>query len=166
MSEAVPRGKSQARAGSSPLMPRACSSPQRRPRGQARAAPQTLAAAPRLRCPPPVTPPPPAIGACAVSLPGRTSQLAGQTPPPPRRPPGSPGWRGTQLAGDLILAESLGATLVLESLWCRGRRDFHPGPLPWAGTGCLPVWRIEGGEQGREAEEPSPPHHPKAASYC
>lgn len=47
----------------------------------------------------------------------------------------------------------------LESLWCRGRRGFHPGPLPWAETGCLPVWRIEGGEQGREAEEhpPLPP---------
>lgn len=86
VSEAVPRGKSQVRAGSSPLVPQACSSPQRRPRGQARAAPQTLAAAPRLRCPPPCHPPPPAIGACAMSLPGRTSQLAGQTPLPHAAP--------------------------------------------------------------------------------
>lgn len=128
--------------------------------------------APRLRCPP--SPPPlhPQPSAPAPSPSRRTSQLAGQTPPPPIPvPPGSPGWCGTQLAGDLILAERLGATLVLGFIPCGpagGDGAFiRPGPLPWAGTGCLPVWRIECGEQKRGwrggvgAEDP-----PKAASCC
>lgn len=171
MSEAVPRGKSQARAGSSPLVPRACSSPQRRPRGQARAAPQTLAAAPRLRCPPLATPhlQPSAPAPCPFpggphSLPGRPPfPHASLPPPPPPREPwlawypanrgshpcGGPGcdpraWNPYGAGGD-------GAFTLVP---CPGLRQVA------SRSGGLRV----GSRGGKRRNIPLSP--PKAASYC
>lgn len=152
MSEAVPRGKSRGRVFSACAAGTFVSSaPPARPGPGGPADPGCPAPALYPPSPPP-SPDSQLSRACAVSCPGGPHSLSRKTPREPRLAWYPASW-GSHPCGEA----GCDPRACLHSLWCRERRGIHPGPLPWAGTGCLPIWWIERvGSEGL----------PKAASCC